>query len=40
MAALDAVPSDLHASAEYRARVGATLVERAWNRAVAEALDA
>ena len=40
VATLTAVPSDLHASAEYRTRVGATLVERAWNRAVAEALDA
>jgi aerobic carbon-monoxide dehydrogenase medium subunit len=40
LATLDAVPSDLHASAEYRARVGATLLERAWTRALAEALDA
>ena len=40
MATLTAVPSDLHASAEYRARVGATLVERAWSRALAEALGA
>ena len=37
---LDAVPADLHASAEYRVRVGAHLVERAWERAVEEALDA
>ena len=36
-AGLGAVPSDLHASADYRARVGATLVERAWTRAIAEA---
>jgi aerobic carbon-monoxide dehydrogenase medium subunit len=36
---LTSVPSDLHASADYRARVGATLVERAWTKAVAEALD-
>jgi carbon-monoxide dehydrogenase medium subunit len=40
LATLDAVPSDLHASAEYRTRVGATLVERAWTRALAEAWDA
>ncbi len=39
VSALDAVPSDLHASAEYRVRVGAHLVERAWERAVAEAVD-
>jgi carbon-monoxide dehydrogenase medium subunit len=36
---LASVPSDLHASADYRTRVGATLVERAWTKAVAEALD-
>ena len=39
VARLGSVPSDLHASADYRRRVGATLVERAWTRAVAEALD-
>ena len=39
MAPLDAVPADLHASAEHRLRAGAVLVERAWTRAVAEALD-
>jgi aerobic carbon-monoxide dehydrogenase medium subunit len=37
MAELPAIPSDLHGSAAYRARVGATLVARAWRRAVAEA---
>jgi carbon-monoxide dehydrogenase medium subunit len=37
MAGLRAVPSDLHASADYRVRVGATLVERAWTRARREA---
>jgi len=36
---LASVPSDLHASADYRRRVGATLVQRAWTKAVAEALD-
>lgn len=34
---LDAIPSDLHGSAAYRARVGAVLVARAAARAVAEA---
>jgi aerobic carbon-monoxide dehydrogenase medium subunit len=34
---LDAVPSDLHGSAEYRRRVGAAMVARAWTSAVAEA---
>jgi carbon-monoxide dehydrogenase medium subunit len=37
MAGLGAVPSDLHASADYRVRIGATLVERAWARALTEA---
>ena len=35
---LDAVPSDLHGSSSFRARVGATMVERAWNQAIEEAL--
>ena len=35
--ALDAVPADLHASADYRRRVGAVLVARAWRRAAEEA---
>ena len=39
VSSLTPVPSDLHASADYRTRVGATLVERAWTKAVAEALD-
>jgi carbon-monoxide dehydrogenase medium subunit len=34
---LDSVPSDLHGSADYRKRVGAAVVARAWQRAVAEA---
>jgi aerobic carbon-monoxide dehydrogenase medium subunit len=37
MEGLDSVPSDLHGSADYRRRVGATMVERAWTAAVAEA---
>ncbi|MBD0322790.1 MAG: FAD binding domain-containing protein [Aldersonia sp.] len=36
---LDSVPSDLHGSAEYRKRVGAAMVARAWRRAVEEARD-
>lgn len=36
---LDAVPSDLHGSADYRKRVGAVMVARAWRRAVEEASD-
>jgi carbon-monoxide dehydrogenase medium subunit len=39
MADLDAVPSDLHGSADYRKRVGAAMVARAWQRAVREAAD-
>jgi carbon-monoxide dehydrogenase medium subunit len=35
---LEAIPSDLHGSAAYRARVGATMVERAWAQAMKEAL--
>jgi aerobic carbon-monoxide dehydrogenase medium subunit len=34
---LDAVPADLHGSADYRRRVGAVMVARAWERAVEEA---
>jgi CO/xanthine dehydrogenase FAD-binding subunit len=37
---LTAIPSDLHGSAAYRERVGATMTERAWRRAVQEAHDA
>jgi carbon-monoxide dehydrogenase medium subunit len=37
MAGLDAVPSDLHGSADYRKRVGAVMVARAWSAATAEA---
>lgn len=32
------VPADLHGSAAYRRRVGATMVARAWERAVTEAI--
>ena len=38
VADLGAVPSDLHGSSAYRVRVGATMVERAWQQATREAL--
>ena len=34
---LDDVPSDLHGPAGYRKRVGAAMVERAWQDAIEEA---
>lgn len=37
VAGLDDVPSDLHGSAEYRRRVGAAMVARAWTAAMEEA---
>ncbi|SEH62446.1 carbon-monoxide dehydrogenase medium subunit [Mycolicibacterium rutilum] len=37
---LDDIPSDLQGSAAYRAKVGATMVARAWTAATTEALDA
>jgi carbon-monoxide dehydrogenase medium subunit len=37
VADLDAVPSDLHGTADYRKKVGAAMVARAWERAVKEA---
>lgn len=37
---LDAVPADLHGSAEYRKQVGAVIVARAWQRAAREARNA
>jgi carbon-monoxide dehydrogenase medium subunit len=40
MSGLESVPSDLNGSAAYRTRVGAAMVERAWARACAEAVDA
>ena len=36
---LGSVPADLHGSADYRRRVGAAMVTRAWRRAVREASD-
>ncbi|MEU2100849.1 FAD binding domain-containing protein [Nocardia sp. NPDC004085] len=36
-AGLDAISSDVHGSADYRRRVGAAMVARAWRRAVEEA---
>ena len=38
MSGLDAVPSDLHGSADYRRRVGAGTVAAAWAAAIEEAL--
>ncbi|WP_425826278.1 FAD binding domain-containing protein [Streptomyces fractus] len=35
---LTSVPADLHGSADYRIRVGAAMVARAWHRAVQEAV--
>jgi aerobic carbon-monoxide dehydrogenase medium subunit len=40
VADLDEVPSDLHGSADYRKRVGAAMVARAWAEAMAEASNA
>ena len=40
VADLASVPSDIHASADYRARVGAQLVHPRREHAVAEAMDA
>jgi aerobic carbon-monoxide dehydrogenase medium subunit len=37
MSGLSAIPADLHGSADYRARVGASMVARAWTEAVREA---
>jgi carbon-monoxide dehydrogenase medium subunit len=37
VADLDAVPSDLHGTADYRRKVGAAMVARAWEKAVEEA---
>ncbi|WP_328395420.1 FAD binding domain-containing protein [Nocardia sp. NBC_00416] len=36
-AALSSVPADIHGSADYRRRIGAVMVARAWTRAVEEA---
>lgn len=40
VAGLESIPSDLNGSAEYRRRVGATVVDRALTRALEEALHA
>ncbi|HEY8526660.1 MAG TPA: xanthine dehydrogenase family protein subunit M [Acidimicrobiales bacterium] len=40
LAGLDAIPADLHGSAEYRQRVGAVMVARAWTTATTEARHA
>ena len=40
VADLDAVPSDLHGTADYRRKVGAVMVARAWDKAVKEAANA
>jgi carbon-monoxide dehydrogenase medium subunit len=40
ISALDEIPADLQGSAAYRAKVGATMVARAWKSATAEASDA
>ena len=37
VAGLEAVPSDLHGSADYRRQLGAAMVARAWRTASAEA---
>jgi carbon-monoxide dehydrogenase medium subunit len=37
MSGLGSVPADLHGSADYRRRVGAAMVKRAWRRAAREA---
>ncbi|MEX5713747.1 xanthine dehydrogenase family protein subunit M [Parafrankia sp. FMc6] len=39
MSTLQSVPADLHGSADYRRRVGAAMVTRAWQRALREAHD-
>ena len=40
ISSLDDIPSDLQGSAVYRAKVGATMVARAWEKATAEASNA
>lgn len=39
VADLDSVPSDLHGTADYRKKVGAAMVTRAWEKAVREAAN-
>jgi len=40
ISSLDQIPADLQGSAAYRAKVGATMVARAWESATAEASNA
>nr|WP_090342555.1 xanthine dehydrogenase family protein subunit M [Mycolicibacterium malmesburyense]CRL73000.1 aerobic-type carbon monoxide dehydrogenase, middle subunit CoxM/CutM-like protein [Mycolicibacterium malmesburyense] len=40
LAGLEDIPSDLQGSATYRAKIGATMVARAWSSATTEAIDA
>ena len=40
LSGLESVPGDLHGSADYRRRVGAVMVARAWKRAAEEAQNA
>jgi carbon-monoxide dehydrogenase medium subunit len=40
ISSLDEIPADLQGSAAYRAKVGATMVARAWKSATAEASNA
>lgn len=40
LSGIDDIPSDLQGSATYRAKVGATMVARAWSTATTEATDA
>jgi len=40
ISSLDEIPADLQGSAAYRAKVGATMVARAWESATAEASNA
>jgi len=40
VADLDSVPADLHGTADYRKKVGAAMVARAWEKAIKEATDA
>jgi carbon-monoxide dehydrogenase medium subunit len=40
MAELESVPADLQGSSDYRKRVGAAMVARAWASAVTEAAHA
>jgi len=39
VADLDSVPSDLHGTDDYRKKVGAAMVARAWEKAIMEAAN-